>query len=86
MSLARYCCCDAVVYETEYVAHSFLVCFRVTVGLLCLHQLWVFDVGGLPRVLTTPWLSSTGELYQPSDCHLSSKLVPTFGDRGVSRS
>jgi hypothetical protein len=34
----------------------------------------------------TPWPESTSELYQPSDRCLSAKLVPTFADRGVSRS
>jgi hypothetical protein len=27
-------------------------------------------------------LQSASELYGPSDCPLSAKLVPTFGDRG----
>jgi hypothetical protein len=26
----------------------------------------------------TPWLQSVGELYRPSDCRLSAKLVPTL--------
>jgi hypothetical protein len=34
----------------------------------------------------TPWPESEGELYGPSDRRLSAKLVPTFADRGVSRS
>jgi hypothetical protein len=29
---------------------------------------------------------SASELHRPSDCHLSAKLMPTFEDRGVSRS
>jgi hypothetical protein len=29
----------------------------------------------------TPWHESASELYQPSDLHLSAKLVPTFVDR-----
>jgi hypothetical protein len=33
----------------------------------------------------TPWLESASELYWPSDCSLSEKLIPTFADRGVSR-
>jgi hypothetical protein len=28
----------------------------------------------------TPWLESASELYRPSDCHLSAKLVPTCED------
>jgi hypothetical protein len=28
----------------------------------------------------TPWPESASELYLPSDCHLSTKLVPTFAD------
>jgi hypothetical protein len=32
----------------------------------------------------TPWRESTSELYQPSDRSVSSKLLPTFADRGVS--
>jgi hypothetical protein len=31
----------------------------------------------------TPWPESASELYRPSDCSLSAKLVPTFADRGV---
>jgi hypothetical protein len=34
----------------------------------------------------TRWLESASELYWPSDRHLSTKFVPTFADRGVSRS
>jgi hypothetical protein len=34
----------------------------------------------------TPWLESVSKLYRPSDRRLSMKLVPTFADRGVSRS
>jgi hypothetical protein len=34
----------------------------------------------------TPWPESARKLYRPSDRRLSSKLVPTFADRGVSRS
>jgi hypothetical protein len=34
----------------------------------------------------TKWPESASELYPPSDRHLSAKLVPTFADRGVSRS
>jgi hypothetical protein len=34
----------------------------------------------------TPWPESASELYRPSDRLLSAKLVPTFADRGVSRS
>jgi hypothetical protein len=30
----------------------------------------------------TPWPESASEMYQPSDCHLSAKLLPTFADRG----
>jgi hypothetical protein len=33
----------------------------------------------------TPWPQSASELYQPSDSHLSAKLVPTFADRMLSR-
>jgi hypothetical protein len=32
--------------------------------------------------LTPPWPESATKLYQPSDCRLSAKLVPTFADRG----
>jgi hypothetical protein len=34
----------------------------------------------------TRWPESESELYRPSDRRLSAKLVPTFADRGVSRS
>jgi hypothetical protein len=34
----------------------------------------------------TPWHESASELYRPSDRRLSEKLVPTFANRGVSRS
>jgi hypothetical protein len=30
----------------------------------------------------TPWSESASELYRPSDCRLSVKLVPSFEDRG----
>jgi hypothetical protein len=30
----------------------------------------------------SPWPESVSELYRPSDCHLSAKLVPTFADTG----
>jgi hypothetical protein len=47
-------------------------------------------VGEAHSVLTTneqtPWPESASELYQPSDRRVSAKLVPTFADRGVSRS
>jgi hypothetical protein len=33
-----------------------------------------------------PWPESASELYRPGDRHLSAKLVPTFADRGLSRS
>jgi CBS-domain-containing membrane protein len=33
-------------------------------------------------MLLTPWPESVSELYRPSDHRLSSKLVPTFADRG----
>jgi hypothetical protein len=32
--------------------------------------------------VSTPWPESVSELYQPSDRHLSAKLVPTFADKG----
>jgi hypothetical protein len=34
------------------------------------------------QVIRTPWPESASELYRPSDRRLSSKLVPTFADRG----
>jgi hypothetical protein len=34
----------------------------------------------------TPWPESAIKLYRPSDRHLLARLVPTFADRGVSRS
>jgi hypothetical protein len=34
----------------------------------------------------TPWPESASELYRPSDRRLSAIIVPTFTDRGVSRS
>jgi hypothetical protein len=33
-----------------------------------------------------PWSESASELYRPRDRSLSAKLVPTFTDRGTSRS
>jgi hypothetical protein len=35
---------------------------------------------------TTPWLYSASDLYWPSYRRLSTKLVLTFADSGVSRS
>jgi hypothetical protein len=38
---------------------------------------------GIMQVLkTTPWPEPASELYRPSARRLSSKLVPTFADRG----
>jgi hypothetical protein len=34
----------------------------------------------------TPWPESVNEFYRPNDRTLSEKLVPSFEDRGVSRS
>jgi hypothetical protein len=34
----------------------------------------------------TPWPEYASKLYRPNDRRLSTKLVPTFADRGVSRS
>jgi hypothetical protein len=34
----------------------------------------------------SPWPEPASELYRPSDSGSSEKLVPTFVDRGVSRS
>jgi hypothetical protein len=34
----------------------------------------------------TSWPESASELYRVSDSRLSAKLVPTFADKGVSRS
>jgi hypothetical protein len=40
----------------------------------------------MPLNKKAPWHESGSELYRPSVRHLSAKLVPTFTDRGVSRS
>jgi hypothetical protein len=32
-----------------------------------------------------PWPESASELYRPTDCRLSAKLVPAFADRAVWR-
>jgi hypothetical protein len=37
---------------------------------------------GIITKLTNPWPESASELYQPSDCRLSAKLVPTLADGG----
>jgi hypothetical protein len=37
---------------------------------------------GLRLIKELPWPESASELYRPSDCRLSSKLVPTLADRG----
>jgi hypothetical protein len=34
----------------------------------------------------TPWPESASKLYQPSDRRFSAKLVPTFADKGATRS
>jgi hypothetical protein len=36
----------------------------------------------LKKLNWTPWPESASELYRPSDCSLSAKLVPTLADRG----
>jgi hypothetical protein len=43
-------------------------------------------MGKLHTVYKTPWPESAKELYRTSDRRLSTKLVPTSGYRGVSRS
>jgi hypothetical protein len=40
---------------------------------------------GQPVIIITSWPESVSELYLPSNHRLSTKLVPTFADRGVSR-
>jgi hypothetical protein len=40
------------------------------------------SIAGCYPDATTPWPESVNELYWPSDCRLSAKLVPTFADRG----
>jgi hypothetical protein len=40
----------------------------------------------LQIIKKTTWPESVSELHRPSDHCLSAKLVPTFADRGVSRS
>jgi hypothetical protein len=42
------------------------------------------DLSKLKTKLT--WPESASELYRPNDRRLSAKIVPTFADRGVSRS
>jgi hypothetical protein len=37
---------------------------------------------GTNKTKQTPWPLSASELYRPSDRRLSTKLVPTFADRG----
>jgi hypothetical protein len=44
-------------------------------------HMWLGDCEKKP-----PWHESTSELCQPRDRRLSAKLVPTFADKGVSRS
>jgi hypothetical protein len=46
----------------------------------------VRDIMKKKKKIQTPWPESASELYRPSERHLSAKLVPTFADRGVSRS
>jgi hypothetical protein len=36
----------------------------------------------LRKLLLTPWPESASELYQPSDCGVSAKLVSASADRG----
>jgi hypothetical protein len=38
------------------------------------------------KIKKTPWLYSSREEHRPSDRRLSAKLVPTFEDKGMSRS
>jgi hypothetical protein len=41
--------------------------------------------GNAPFLKKAPWLESPSKLYRPSEHHVSTKFVPTFADRGVSR-
>jgi hypothetical protein len=44
---------------------------------------WIhFTLSYLKTIKRTPWPGSASELYRPSDCRLSEKLVPTFADWG----
>jgi hypothetical protein len=58
------------------------------VGSLMSHNL--ISLHGLLQVYKTnkqsPWPKSASELYRPSGRRLSATSVPTFADRGVSRS
>jgi hypothetical protein len=40
----------------------------------------------LKYTVKTPWLESASELYRLRDRRMLAKLVPTFADRGMSRS
>jgi hypothetical protein len=57
-----------------------------TVAPFCIPSLFChiqFDAAWSRRVkFKTPWPESASELYRPSDCRLSARLVPTFSDRG----
>jgi hypothetical protein len=68
--------------------------FNTIAALLTANQFIIFQLVNIipidQRVILqtkqTPWPESASELYRLSDCRLSAKLVPTFVDRGVSRS
>jgi hypothetical protein len=47
----------------------------------------ILEVDAVPQsCMPYVQMESRSELYGLSDCRLSAKLVPTFGNRGVSRS
>jgi hypothetical protein len=47
-----------------------------------LGSIWEYRCTHKTQFNLTPWPESASELHQPSDRHLSEKLVPTFADRG----
>jgi hypothetical protein len=54
--------------------------------ILCIHEIGVLFKLLLQKTKQTLWPESVSELYQLSNFYLSAKVVPTFADRGMSRS
>jgi hypothetical protein len=67
-----------------FIGVTNFTCFKVIYNLMppglcsCLMQ--------LSSTKQIPWPESASELYRPSDRRLLAKLVPTFAERGMSRS
>jgi hypothetical protein len=69
------------ILQNKSVENAVFVCFA-HFYLLPNTTLRILRIKSQQPIKNTPWSESVSELYQPSDRHLSAKLLPTFADRG----